>query len=158
MQRAAVAGTVIAALAIAAAYASAFLPGGAPGWAPWLFVAGLALILTAVTALGAARTGRAGRALILPLAFIALVVAGGFGAVLLLAPVTPNAERLWLGLPTGAAIVLYAVGFLPVIVLPLTYALTFDSLTLSDEDIARVRAARRSPPAPTEAAEPEPGP
>ena len=54
---------------------------------------------------------------------------------------------LWLGLPPRAAVVLYVIGFLPVLVLPLAYALTFDALTLSEADLARARAARTAPPA-----------
>jgi hypothetical protein len=69
---------------------------------------------------------------------ITIVVAG-----LLLAWGLPaESEPLWLGLPRRAAIVLYGVGLLPMFVLPVAYALTFDRVTLRPEDIVAVRAAR----------------
>ena len=46
----------------------------------------------------------------------------------------------------GCAIVLFGVGLLPLLAVPLAYALTFDDQTLSEEDLERVRraaAARR---------------
>ena len=51
------------------------------------------------------------------------------------------AEPLLLGLPRRAAIVVYGIGLLPVLVLPVAYALTFEAQTLRDEDLERVRAA-----------------
>jgi hypothetical protein len=48
---------------------------------------------------------------------------------------------LLLGLPLRTAIVLYGVGVVPIAILPLAYALTFDSSTLSEADLVRVRAA-----------------
>lgn len=148
VRRAAILAIGASAAAIAAAYASIPLTGGTPRWAPWLFVAGTDTIVVAFMALGAARPGRGVGRLALPFALTALVIAGGFGALLLLPPADPADPTLWLGLPPRAAIVLYVVGFLPVLVLPLSYALTFEELTLSDADLARVRAARRDPEAP----------
>lgn len=89
-------------------------------------------------ALGAAKDGRLG-VLLVPIGFtITIVVAG-----LLLAWRLPaENEPLWLGLPRRAAIVLYGVGLLPMFVLPVAYALTFDRVTLRPEDIVAVRAAR----------------
>ena len=55
-----------------------------------------------------------------------LVLAVGFGAVLLLHPASPTDPTLWLGLPPRAAVILYGIGILPALVLPLAYALTFD--------------------------------
>lgn len=49
-------------------------------------------------------------------------------------------EPLLLGLPRRAAVVVYGVGLLPVFVLPVVYALTFDAQTLRAEDLERVRA------------------
>jgi hypothetical protein len=94
--------------------------------------------------LGSAREGRGVGRLLLPFAFVWLILAGGFTAALLLPPegATP---RLFAGLPLGAAIIIYGVGLLPVLALPLAYALTFDDLTLSDADLERVRAARKQP-------------
>jgi hypothetical protein len=52
-------------------------------------------------------------------------------------------SRLWLGLPERAAIVIYGIGLLPIIVLPVAYALTFEAQTLSGEDVERVRELAR---------------
>jgi len=57
----------------------------------------------------------------------------------------PAAERagmpLLLGLPPRAAIVLYGIGVLPLLVLPLVFALTFDGHAPSEEDVRRVKEA-----------------
>lgn len=129
-----------AALLIGAAYASAWLPGGAPGWAPWAMTLGTAAMLVGTMALGAQRGGRLG-SLWFPFGFVFLVLVAGFGAVLSLPPADPADPTLWLGLPPRAATVLYGIGLLPLLVVPVAYALTFDRMTLSDEDLARVRAA-----------------
>jgi hypothetical protein len=122
------------------AYATAFAPGGAPRWAAWLFAGCTVLLMTAIIVLGAAR-GRAGiGALRVPVALMACLLLGGFAAALALPPVTADSP-LWLGLPPAAAAVIYGVGLLPILVLPVAYARTFDALTLTDADLARVRAA-----------------
>ena len=131
----------ISALAIAAAYGSTLREGGAPAWAPWAFVLGMACLLVAVMVLGASRPGRGVGRLAIPFGLVWFILAGGFAAVLIL-PAHPDTP-LWLGLPRGAAIVLYGIGLLPVLILPLAYALTFDSITLSEADLERVRAEAR---------------
>ena len=135
---------VLSTLALAVAYGSAWLPGGAPAWASWLFVLGIAGLMVSMMWLGARRPGRGVGRLVLPFAFVFLVLVGGFGLVLLLPPADPADPVLWLGLPPRAAIVLYGIGLLPVLVLPVAYAMTFDELTLSEADLERVRAARRA--------------
>ena len=94
--------------------------------------------------LGAAR-GRRGIGLLkIPFAFVVAVLAIGFGAALAL-PATEGAlSKLWLGLPLRAAIVIYGVGLLPVFVLPIAYALTFETQTLNAEDVERVRELGRA--------------
>ena len=148
LRRGAVAAIAVAALAIAAAYASVPLTGGTPGWAPWLFVGGIDVLLLALMTLGAARPGRGVGRLVIPFALTGIIIAVGFGALLILPPADPADPTLWLGLPPRAAVVLYIIGFLPVLVLPLAYALTFDELTLSEADLARARAARVTPAEP----------
>lgn len=140
IRRTALAGVVLSTMLIGAAYASAFFPGGAPGWAPWAMAIGTASLMVATMALGAARGGRLGR-LRLPFALVFLLLVGGFGAVLALPPADPADPTLWLGLPPRAAVVLYGIGILPLLVVPVAYALTFDEMTLSEADLARVRAA-----------------
>jgi hypothetical protein len=131
---------VAASLAIAAAYAAAFLPGGAPAWAPWPMALGIPAALVAVMVLGAARDGRVGR-LAIPFAFSAVVLAGGFGLALALPASEAAGAPLYLGLPLRAAVVIYGIGLFPIVVLPIAYALTFSEQTLTAEDIERVRLA-----------------
>ncbi len=131
-------------LAITAAYASAFLPGDPPAWSPWALGIGTAVVMVAASALGAARADTGIGRLKLPFALVFLIVAGGFAAVLLMpAPDAAN-PQLFLGLPAGAAIVLLGIGILPLLVLPIAYALTFEDMTLSQADLARVREAARA--------------
>lgn len=143
---------VLSSVLIAAAYGSAFLPGGPPRWAPFLLATGAAGTMTSAMALGASRPGRSLGPL-RPVFIVAfLLIAGGFMAALLL-PEETAGSALWLWLPRRAAILLYGIGLLPVVLLPLAYALTFDRVTLSDEDLARfreevaaVRASREAEP------------
>lgn len=128
-------------LAVGVAYGSAFLPRGAPPWATWLFVVGTAAAVSAVMVVGAARDGSVGR-LRYVFAFVFVLVSGGFGVLLLLPDAAPAEATLWLGLPAGAAIVLYALGILPVVVVPVAYALTFDRVTLRRADLQRIRDLR----------------
>jgi hypothetical protein len=132
----------IAHVAIAAAYASAFLPGGAPPWSAWLVVVGTSLALPSVFLLGAERAGRIGVRWI-PIALSFVVLVAGFGAVLLMPPANPADPTLWLGLPPRAAIVLYGIGLIPYLTVPVAYALTFESRTLSEADLDRVREAAK---------------
>ena len=150
-RRAALVALVTGMLAIALGYAAAFLPGGAPPWAPWLLALGIPIALGAIMILGAAR-GRMGIGpLKYPFAFVVAVLAIGFCAALAL-PATESAlSRLWLGLPARAAIVIYGIGLLPIIVLPVAYALTFEAQTLSAEDVERVRDLARENRARSEA-------
>jgi hypothetical protein len=151
-------------LACAAAYASAFLPGDPPGWSPWALGIGTATVMVAASALGAARADTGIGRLKLPFAIVFLIVAGGFAAVLSMpAPDAAN-PTLVLGLPAGAAIVILGIGILPLLVLPIAYALTFEDMTLSEADLARVREAARAwqaaqqttPPHPLSTQTPEP--
>lgn len=131
-------------LACAAAYASAFLPGDPPGWSPWALGIGTAVVMVAASALGAARADTGIGRLKLPFAIAFLIVAGGFAAVLSMPAPDAADPRLFLGLPAGAAIVILGIGLLPLLVLPIAYALTFEDMTLSEADLARVREAARA--------------
>ena len=93
--------------------------------------------------LGAVRGGEGIGRLTLPFGFVILVLIIGFGAALALPATEGPLSRLWLGLPLRAAIVIYGVGLLPIIVLPVAYAMTFETLTLSSQDVDRVRAVGR---------------
>lgn len=140
----AVAAFVAATLLIAVAYAAVLLTGATPGWAPWCYMLGMATTMLATIVLGAARgRGGVGR-LAPPFAGIYLLLLAGFGAALAMPPETGADVVLWLGLPRRAAIVLYGVGVLPLFLLPIAYALTFDSMTLREQDMALVAEARRA--------------
>ena len=130
-------------LAIAIGYAGAFNKGGAPLWSPWLLAIGIPAALGAIMIIGAVRGTRGIGPLKFPFAFVILILVIGFGAALALPATEGQLSRLWLGLPARAAIVIYGVGLLPIIILPVAYAMTFETLTLSPEDVERVRAAAR---------------
>lgn len=134
-----VAGTI----AVGLAYAGAFLRGGAPPWAPWAMTLGIGFLCVGFMALGAARTGRPLGILWLPLTFTFVVLVGGFGLALALPGSEGPAARLVGGLPLRAALIIYGVGLLPALALPLAYALTFERQTLDAADLERIRAARR---------------
>ena len=128
---------------IAVAYAAAFLPSGAPEWAPWLLALGIPVSIGSIMILGAARGRRGIGPLKIPFIFVVVTLALGFGAALFL-PANESADSaLWLGLPARAAIVIYGIGLFPIILLPVAYALTFESQTLTAEDLERVRELAR---------------
>lgn len=130
---------ILALCAIAGGYAAAFTPGGAPAWAPWLLAVGIPAALGGIMALGAARGSAGIGKLKFPFAFVFVVLTAGFCLALGLPANEGVGSLLWLGLPVRAAIVIYGIGLLPIVVLPVAYALTFDTQTLSQSDIDRVR-------------------
>lgn len=126
-------------IAIAAGYASAFKPGGAPAWAPWLLAFGIPIALVAVMVMGAARDRGGIKKLTIPFVFVGVLLTLGFCLALGL-PANESAQSsLILGLPLRAAIVIYGVGLIPIVVLPVAYALTFETQTLNAEDLEKVR-------------------
>lgn len=136
--RLALGGLVASVAAVGAAYAGALLSGPTPGWAPVAMVAGIAGSAVSLMVLGAARKGGVGR-LAVPFAFLFVVLLLGFGAALLMPPERGAPPELWLGLPPRAAVVLYGVGLLTLLVMPAAYALTFDEHALTEDDWRRVR-------------------
>lgn len=132
---------VVGVFGIAIAYASAFLPPAFARLGPWLMALVMPMTMFAMMILGAVRAGRGIGPVALPFALVFLLVAGGFLLALAL-PAEDLLTPLWFGLPRRAAVILFGVGLLPLFVLPVVYALTFDLLTLTDDDLARVRAAR----------------
>jgi hypothetical protein len=105
---------------------------------------GVPLDLVATMVLGAAQRGRAPASMLIAFAVVGSMLAGGFALALALPADLGAAEPLWLGLPRRAAVIVYGVGLLPVIVLPVVYALTFDAETLRPDDLARVVAAGKA--------------
>ncbi len=134
---------VLSCTAIAGAYLLAFLPGGAPPWAAWGLAIGSAGSLASMMALGAVRNGRLRPVPLAASVLTFLVVAGSFGAALLLPANEGPDAVLVLGLPLRAAIVLYGVGLVPILFLPWMYAASFDADTLSEADLDRVRRAAK---------------
>jgi preprotein translocase subunit SecG len=140
--RAGLAALVLGTLLAAAAYGSAFLPGEPPLWGALAMVLGIALMSVGSMALGAARSGRPLGRLTWALAATFLILVLCFGLALVLPRKGDDGVSLWAGLPRRAALVLYGVGILPALFLPLAYALTFRERTLDAGDIERIRAAR----------------
>jgi hypothetical protein len=140
-------GVLCGTLGICAAYASAFFPASVGRAGPYVMAFSVPLCLISVMLLGAARRAatapRARRVLAVSFALVFVLVGGGFLLALQL-PVDTVAGPYWLGLPPRAAVILYGVGLVPLFLLPLVYAWSFEPLTLSDADLARVRAARRT--------------
>ena len=124
-------------LVIGAGYASAFLEGGVPRIATYAFALATAAVMTAVIVLGAARTRSSLGGLKWVFAFTFLVLAAGFCVAL--GETSVDTTRLFLGLPRGAAIMMYVVGFLPMAVLPIAYALTFEKTTLNEAELEELR-------------------
>ena len=155
-RRSALVALFIGILAIATGYLAAFSATGVPVWAAWLLALGIPVALGAIMILGAVRGRRGIGPLKIPFAFVVVVLVIGFGAALALPATEGPLSTLWLGLPARAAIVIYGVGLLPIVVLPIAYALTFESQTLSAEDVERVRLLARENQAATDNARQEP--
>lgn len=126
-------------VAIAGGYAAAFLPGGAPPLASWIFALATAAMMVAMLLLGAARKDVPLGGLVWVFVFCFAALAVGFGLALTAPEVTPDAT-LYFGLPQGAAVILFVVGLLPLLVLPIVYALTFEKTTLNTEELETLRA------------------
>ena len=143
-RRAAVIVLFISIVAIALAYSAALVTRGASTWAAWIAAIAVPIALTAIMILGAVRGDKGIGKLRIPFAFVALILIAGFLAPLMLPATESSTSVLWLGLPLRAAIVIYGIGVLPIIVLPVAYALTFETQTLSAEDVQRVRELGRA--------------
>jgi len=134
---------VVSLCGIAVAYGAAFMPSGAPDWAPWLLAMGIPISIGSIMILGATRGRRGIGPLKVPFVFVVVTLAVGFGAALFLPASESVDSTLWLGLPARAAIVIYGIGLFPIILLPVAYALTFESQTLTAEDLEQVRVLAR---------------
>ena len=132
---------VVSSLLVAVAYVAAIASRGVPSWAPWALMFGTSTIMLATMVLGASRARGGIGKLAIPFGVIFAILIAGFSAALLM-PAESAATTLWLGLPPRTAVVLYGIGVFPLFLLPIAYALTFETLTLSDTDLARVRAAK----------------
>ena len=135
---------VVSCALVAMAYAAMFLTTMTPAWAPISLAIGANGVIVSLMALGAVRRDTIPRALVLTFIGLFVLCAGAFVIALVLPAHEGASGPLVLGLPLRTAIVLYGVGVVPIGILPFAYALTFDSSTLSDEDLVRVRAAHAS--------------
>jgi hypothetical protein len=140
-RRIALYGLVISTVSVVLAYALAFTRGGGGNTAPLLMVFGIAAMAVSLMTLGAVRAGEKMGILGIALAFVFAVLMGGFALALLLPHSDGARTTLFLGLPPRAAIVIYGIGLLPVLVLPFVYALTFEQRTLTEADLKRVKEA-----------------
>ncbi|MBL0180467.1 MAG: hypothetical protein IPP98_15335 [Gemmatimonadetes bacterium] len=133
--------------AVLVGYGAAWLPGGAPPWASWAMVIGMALLLPGTLLLGALRRGRNSVRLVLIALALGLLLVVAFGAALLL-PAAGAEEALFLGLPRRAAIIVYGVGLVPLLFLPWAFARDFRDFGLDEArlDALRRECARVGPP------------
>lgn len=129
---------------VAIAYVAMFVTVTPPTWAAVSLAIGANGVIMNLMALGAVRRSTMPRSLVVTFIGLFMLCAGCFVVALLLPAREGAGGPLFLGLPIRTAIVLYGVGVVPMAILPFAYALTFESSTLSDEDLARVRAARAS--------------
>lgn len=129
---------------VAASYLALFVMTPAPAWAPLALAIGANGVIMSLMAIGAVRHDTMPRSLVWTFVGLFLLCAGAFVAALLLPAQEGAAGPLLLGLPLRSALVLYGVGVVPIAVLPFAYALTFESSTLNDGDLVRVREAYES--------------
>lgn len=129
---------------VAISYAAIFVTTAPPVWAPVSLAVGANGVIMSLMALGAVRRDTMPRSLGWTFIGLFVLCAGCFIVALLLPAQEGAGGLLVLGLPLRTAIVLYGVGVVPIAILPFAYALTFESSTLSDEDLIRVRAAYAS--------------
>lgn len=119
--------------AVGGAYAGAIAMGGSPVWAPWLLAIGGSIASVALFVLGAATRGVWSPRIGLLLGALLVTLIASFGAGLALTVGTPAAEPLFFGLPRRLGIVLYGVGVLPLLVLPLAHARSFNGRDAGSE-------------------------
>lgn len=145
MQRAGLTLLIFGLFAVGLAYGAALL-GMAPSAAPWWLASGSTATLAGLAALGAARRGRSSPLLGWSIAIAFVSVAAGLLVPLAL-PATGAATPLLLGLPRPTAILLLLVGLVPLVMLPIAYAVAFEREVLSDADLAVLRGRQRAPDA-----------
>ena len=129
---------------VAIAYAAMFVSATPPSWAPIALAIGANGVIMTLMAIGAVRHDTMPRSLVWTFVGLFVLCAGAFVVALLMPAQEGVGGPLFLGLPLRSAIVLYGVGVLPIAILPFAYALTFDSSTLSEDDLVRVRTAHAS--------------
>ena len=134
--RGAVGGIFVGALAILVAYASAWF--GIPTWGAWSMIVGSALCMSGATAMGAANSHVRPARVAIAASFLFVVIVVGFGAPFFWPVVSPETPLMF-GLPLPVAIELFGVGLLPIMVLPILFAVEFKADGLDDVALAELR-------------------
>ena len=127
---------------VGAGYVSAVLPFMPPVWSALTLLVGSVAGLLSVSLLGAGERAEA-RRLRLPLGVVFVLLVGGVGAGLLL-PDAQAGDPLHGGLPLPAALLLYGAGLLPLLVVPLVYAWTFQGTGMEKVELAELVARARA--------------
>ena len=105
-------------------------------WVDWAFAVLVMAYPVALIVVGVSRDGRLGPVGLPLLALLLFLEACGVGMLLLRGHVL---DGPWFGgLPLAAAIQLYGVFLVPLLLVALTYALTFDRFEMRDEDLDRL--------------------
>lgn len=132
---------VSAVLAIAAAYGTTLVLGSAAAFVAPALAYGIGASMTGMFMLGAARNGALRSWLVVVFVAVFLVITGTFWVVLALPANEGAAGILLLGVPRRTALILLGVGALPMLLLPIAYALAFDHDLLDDDEMQRLRNA-----------------
>lgn len=101
---------------------------------PWIAALAGTVFPVALMALGASRGGRLG-GLRVPLLLLGLVLTAGLLAVMALPDGGPDV----LGLPAATALMIFVLVPVPLAIVGLAYAWTFESWGLREEDLERIR-------------------
>lgn len=123
---------------VASAYAMVLAGVGTSG-APVLIALGASAVLAGIACLGAARRGRATPRLAAAIVVAFCAVAGGLIVGLSLPAPTPEGALL-LGLPRATGLMLLLTGAIPLLLLPVAFAIAFDDEVISDTDLEQLRA------------------
>jgi uncharacterized membrane protein HdeD (DUF308 family) len=121
-------------LCVAAGYATAFLDRVAVALSASAMAIGIALLIPSVMALGAPLSSSRKWVVRGILLGVFALLAVAFLAALWLPNERDGTARLVWGFPFRTAVVVYGAGLLPMLVLPLLYAATFDSTPDGTED------------------------
>ncbi len=107
----------------------------------WLLVVGAFAVPIPLIMIGAMRRNVVGPAGGLLVGLLMVLVGAGLGML-----ETRGAPGPWvMGLPLGVALQLYVACAVPLLVMPLAYALMFERHTLSSEDLERLRRRTSGP-------------
>lgn len=122
---------------IVVAYGAALTASGAT-WPALLVAMAIPIATAGVTLLGIGR--RAGPAAIAAVCLVHVVVAVGLALAVAGARWVAGA---WHGVPYGTVVVFLAAGAIPLVLLPVVYAITFSRDQLDEATVSRVRSAAR---------------